>query len=1049
MKNTYKAITASAGSGKTYTLVQKLLLICLAEPYKHTVIQNILALTFTNKAANEMKERILGWLHSFTQCNYQENKDLAGIQQALKDLGKEIHIDELHRRAKLLRDFILHNYSVLNIGTIDKFNAKLVRNFAYELGLAKNFNLEINPEPFLIEAVDQMLDKVGEDANLSQEFIDFVMYNLDNEKKINLSKELLDNAKKYLNDVHHEYLQQNTHFESEEYQKANVKLKKSIQQLQKDIHQLASKAVTLVKNNGLENSDFFGGGNRSLLYFFDTILLKNEVQLRDSPEDEEKKLESYRKGASTKAQKAGKESTVLSLIEPLISLRENIIQKQVQKMKEEKLLRALLPLKVNQNIRHELHTIENENDLVLLSKFNVLIHENLQKEPAEFIYEKVGTKFQHFFLDEFQDTSYLQWKNMLPLRNESLSQENTSFTIVGDPKQSIYRFRGGDSRIMIDILQHKEQSPLPATIETLNKNWRSASHIVEFNNQLYEWISHTLQEEHQNIFGEKAKQIPQSSKKGRVKIHLLDKNTKPIFYQESAQKMHRDIQECLDNGYQMKDITILCRGNDDIYEYISLLSQMNVHYHGTEHPLKTISESGLTLNVSQTLLALIHFLKWKTNPKNEQDFALMLYHLQEIGRISLQDFTEEVTKILRIQSPTERLSFLQQNLQLNLSEKENQHFNLYNSIEYLLQNMAVENVETDFILSFLEAVYAFTQNPGATRKQLIKLWEENISKQTLQTSDHLDAVQLMTIHKAKGLEFPVVFLPMLNSNYDGKFSDWFETQSLDGLSSINIDAFTKELATYDEEVKNFNEKNTYLNRIDRLSIQYVATTRPVDQLILYLQKSSKKESQTLEILDFIEEKCKDYIADEFDFYPEYEAQKTTAQHTHTQNTVALAKFSHDNSPTTNIKIATPSRSYQQRDERVRMGIFLHELLATIHSPADVDFAVEKYILNGTLQEYEALDIKQKLHETITRHAEYFSDAYQSLNERELMLHTPTETHILRPDKILRNANGEYLIIDFKTGNPDEKHEKQMELYRKAMENAGHTVIGTKLVFVRP
>ena len=162
MSNSYTVINASAGSGKTYTLVQRLLMICLKYPNQHHSIQNILALTFTNKAANEMKERILSWLDDFTSQGYETNANLKNIQCALEEEGVSVTLQELHERSQKLLDYILHNYSRLNIGTIDKFNARLVRSFSYELGLAKNFNLEIQPEPFLLEAVDQMLDKIGE-----------------------------------------------------------------------------------------------------------------------------------------------------------------------------------------------------------------------------------------------------------------------------------------------------------------------------------------------------------------------------------------------------------------------------------------------------------------------------------------------------------------------------------------------------------------------------------------------------------------------------------------------------------------------------------------------------------------------------------------------------------------------------------------------------------------------------------------------------------------------------------------------------------------------
>lgn len=233
MSNQYTVINASAGSGKTYTLVQRLLMICLKYPNQHHIIQNILALTFTNKAANEMKERILSWLGDFTAKDYDSNSNLKNIQEALKNEGFNIPLKDLHERSKNLLYYILHNYSKLNIGTIDKFNAKLVRSFSYELGLAKNFNLEIQPEPFLIEAIDQMLDKIGDENEVSDAFIDFVSYKLDNNERVNLNKTLYDSAKEFVKDIHYDHLKDNSGFDWEKYEDLKNTLRKDIAELKK------------------------------------------------------------------------------------------------------------------------------------------------------------------------------------------------------------------------------------------------------------------------------------------------------------------------------------------------------------------------------------------------------------------------------------------------------------------------------------------------------------------------------------------------------------------------------------------------------------------------------------------------------------------------------------------------------------------------------------------------------------------------------------------------------------------------------------------------
>ena len=252
----YIAINASAGSGKTYTLVQRVLMICLENSYQKDAIRQILALTFTNKAANEMKERILSWLKEFTQENYAENDKLLGIQQKFEEQGNKITLDDLHQRSQKVLDYILHNYSTLNIGTIDKFNAKLVRSFSYELGLAQNFNLEIQPEPFLIEAVDQMLNKIGEDEQISEAFLDYVNYSLDQNERVNINKTLLDSAKEFVNDKHYHWLEENKDFDWKAYENTKNNIRTEIRELKENSKKIAQDSLDLIKNNGLEIEDF-------------------------------------------------------------------------------------------------------------------------------------------------------------------------------------------------------------------------------------------------------------------------------------------------------------------------------------------------------------------------------------------------------------------------------------------------------------------------------------------------------------------------------------------------------------------------------------------------------------------------------------------------------------------------------------------------------------------------------------------------------------------------------------------------------------------------
>ena len=1046
MQNSYTVINASAGSGKTYALVQRLLMICLRYPNQQQSIRNILALTFTNKAANEMKERILTWLGNFSSDNFAENGDLKNIQKAFEQEGLKITIDELHHRSKKMLDYILHNYSTLNIGTIDRFNSRLVRSFSYELGLAKNFNLEIEAEPFLIEAVDKMLDQIGENEVISNSFMDYVDYSLENNERINLNKSLYGSAKEFVKDIHYEHLKNNKDFDNTNYENIKNTLRKEIVSNKKQAAELATKSIELFKSRNIEIEDFAQGKNGIGGFFTKVLDFYNQKRpgFPFPTTAEESVVNNYRKGASAKSK--SKEPEIFEILEQLLENRMQLILLYIETQKKEKILSALLPLKVNKDIQDELKKIEEENDLVLLSKFNILINENLRNEPSAFIYEKVGSQFQHYFFDEFQDTSELQWQNFVPLRDHSVSMDNTSFTLVGDPKQSIYRFRGGESKLMLDIINKKEISPKEAELLVLKDNWRSAKNIVHFNNELYEYHSRELAEEHKNIFGSDAEQNPKSTIDGRVKVNLIENLTNEDFYNDTSERMKKDIQESLNNGFKFSDITILCRGNFDIFSYSQKLGNLKVNYKGEETNIKTISDKGLTLELSSTLKAVIEFLRWETNPKNKPNLIMMMYHLNKLGRIHMADFTLEMKEILEIETHEEILQFIQQKYSLKLKQENFPRFNLYNFVEYYINEFSVENKETDFLLNFLEMLFNFTQNAGASTKEFLKYWDEEASTYTIQASENIDAIQIMTIHKAKGLEFPIVFIPMINKNRDAEFTNWFETSNDNALKSVNINQFNKNLEVYDEEIQFFNLQNSYKNFVDRLCLQYVATTRPVEQLFFYIQKANKT-SNNLELLEFLQSKNVENL-DEFDLYevhPEMlkKHSKDKTSHFETKNIQNLKNINEKN---TSIKIATPSKNYQVRVEKVRIGLFVHELLSKINTQKDVSKVLESYVLEGQITTEEKNKIQDTLEDIIKRYSEFFDEKWEVINEKDIMISKNGESRIYRPDRILKSDEG-YIIVDFKTGEEAEKNDQQIENYKRILESLGRKVLKTQLIYL--
>ncbi|AQX04008.1 DNA helicase UvrD [Elizabethkingia meningoseptica] len=1042
--NSYTVINASAGSGKTYSLIKNLLKICLRNN-RPEVIRNILALTFTNKAANEMKERILSWLGDFTSDRYMDIQALTDIQNELKSEGIHLTIDDLHYRSKNLLDYILHHYSALNISTIDKFNTRLIRSFAYELGLPQNFNLEIDAAPFLLEAVDQTLDKIGDNDQLSEAFMDYINYNLDNQKRENLPKTLFDTAKNFNNDIHYFTLEKNKNFDWTAYSDEKEKLRKEIKQLLKDSKEKALSSIELIKSRDLSVEDFSGGKVNSIAVFFEKYLNTETPPLPTN--GEEKALENYEKLTSAKSK--NRADDVAAILPILLDNRKKIILNYLDIEKKKKIHMALLPLKVNKEIQDQLKFIEDENDLLMLSRFNVLINEQLRNEPSAFIYEKVGEQYQHYFFDEFQDTSFLQWQNFLPLRDHILSEESTSFTLVGDPKQSIYRFRGGEAQLMLDIINKKEDTPKYADIQNLEHNYRSSYNIVAFNNQLYQYLSGFVEDDYREIFGSLAQQKPHSDQPGRVKINLVENGNVDLFFEEVAEKMKNDIQESLNNGFSFSDIAILCRGNNDILKFSQLLSGLEVDYKNEKIFIRTISEKGLTLDLSATINAVIQYLLWYSFPKNRRFLVLCLYYLNKSGRIKIHDFSAELSEILQIETTSGLQEKVEKKYNLKL-RSDIPNLNTYSFIESILQEFSVEKKETDYLINFLELLYVFFQNTSATLKDFLHYWQEEGHAISIQASENTDAINLMTIHKSKGLEFPVVFLPMKNSHKDSQFNDWYDISDTGDqvLKTVNLTSFNKDLAAYDEGMSSFNEENTYKNKIDRYCIQYVATTRAVEQMFLYIQKPGKS-SGYLEIYDFIAIH-RNTEEDSFDFFETDERHLLKQQHKARQRSEKELHISSlrtsDETFNTEIKIATPSKSYQERNESVKTGIFTHQVLEKVVMREDAAKVLKQYLLDGTITQAEFAEVQSRLNKLFEAYPQYFDGRYEVINERDILFSDNGEYRLLRTDRLLKTSDG-WIIIDFKTGAEREKYEDQIETYKKALEQSGEKVWKTDVVYV--
>ena len=480
--STFKVYNASAGSGKTFTLVKEYLKIVLQNTDVF-YFQKILAITFTNKAATEMKERILYNLACFARkektAMWQSIQEETGLKTAV-----------IQERALKITGAILQNYTAFNITTIDSFTHRIIRSFAYDFGLSLDFDVELDTQKLLQEAVDAVLDQIGVNPELTEVLIHFSLQKSNEDKTWDIAHTLSDFAKILLNETDKIDFQTIEHQSFTSYKRLQKDISNRQTAIYNTLQELGDKGKELLKENLLESRYF---NYQMLPKFFDSLSEKKDVSElfikgRLSKRFEENTL--LKKSAGATAQQAF-DRIYQACYQIFLDAERHFHQWILLKLFKE----SIIPLAVLSFINKALKNIQEENNIRMISEFNELIFKKIQNEPTPFIYERIGEKFQHYFIDEMQDTSVLQWKNLAKLIDNALTQEGGSLLLVGDAKQAIYRWRGGASEQFIELAEPENSRPflIPKTVVNLDTNYRSFSEIIQFNNDFFQHLSGLLQ----------------------------------------------------------------------------------------------------------------------------------------------------------------------------------------------------------------------------------------------------------------------------------------------------------------------------------------------------------------------------------------------------------------------------------------------------------------------------------------------------------------------------------------------------------------------------
>ena len=1033
---------ASAGSGKTYTLVKNYLKILLNTSNSFQ-FQQILAMTFTNKAAAEMKSRVLETLDKFQEGDFSDSMFL--------DIKEELQISDavLQKRAATIYKNILNQYAGFNITTIDSFTYKLIKSFAFDLGLSMNFEVEMDSILLINQAIDVLLSKIGNDKILSETLIDFAKEKANDDKDWNIEKELQEIAKLLLkeNDI-----RQLTKFKDKkiiDFKSLDALLYKRIKSSEKQLKEIANKAFSIIDTTNLVQQDFVRGG----FYSFFTYLNRLDFTKINFEGTLDKNIQKDHHQCSGKAGKEAKEEMqgVKQELTDLYFEAKNWYFTNYPKYTLDKLIKkSLIPLSVLKSIQQILNEIKEDNNILFNAEFNQLISTHLTEQPAAFIYEKIGEKFRHYFIDEMQDTSILQWQNSIPLIKNTLESENEkgekgSLLLVGDAKQSIYRWRGSKPEQFIDLTLAENPFFVEKNTETLDTNFRSHEEIISFNNKFFQYIGENLQNDaYKNLYIEGNKQKPNTKKGGYVEITLFEDVTnneeRDLIYPEKVLEIIKN----LDGKFNRSEICILTRKNKQGVAIANYLANEGV---------EIVSSETLLLENAPKVVFIINLLKFIEQPEDKKaKFAVLefLYkHLQV--ETDLHSFLMEFM-------PLETLDLFDKLKMFKVDFYFPNFVNLpfYESIENIIRSFNLAEKSDAYLQFFLDFVLEFSLKNNANITDFISYWEEKKDKLSIVVPEGKNAVTIMTIHKSKGLEFPVVIFA-----YD---LDIYKTLNTEKVWYPNLDkeaynGFTTSLVNYGksnleatgETGKFLVKEKTEALELDNSNMLYVALTRAEEQL--YIISEYKTPSKTRKtkypgkygefFYEFIQNNTDFKQVDNVYFY----GNSKRVSSIKTPKTINKNQEEFNSSPWQEHQITiVPTTSVESVfDDARKYGTLLHEILAQITTKDDSEKAILHFVNKGIIPLKELPNIKNTINSIIAHPnlSEFYTDEYIIYNEREIVTE---DKSILIPDRIAIK-NNQATIIDYKTGAREAKYHTQINQYALVLEKMGHIIANKILVYV--
>ena len=1027
---------SSAGSGKTYTLAKEYLKLALRSAAYY---QKILAVTFTNRAAEEMKERVLEFLIQISRGKHEL------IQVYAEELNKSE--EQIIEAAKAGLTHLLHHYGYFNITTIDTFFHRVIRSFSREMGLQGSFGIELDTDKAAEFITSSVYEGVEHNKQLKDWLVEFSMDGLLDGKGYETKKQISTLAGQLFREEFKKLPQdQFLDKDAKENIKAlKARLLKTKKSFENSLVKIAEQFDQLMASSGLSIDDLLykasgpGGFFRKLhRKEYDDLLTKRVEQARDdailwASKSSDKKDHIYQLA----------DSAFIPLMNEALTYVE---EHQKEYATAIAALKHLSTLGLMSDIAQRLQDYKRDEEVIMISDLPDFLSQIIDDSGSPFIYEKVGSWYAHFLIDEFQDTSPFQWNNFRPLLEESLASSNENI-IVGDAKQSIYGWRGGDPSLLLTQVQKE----IPQTnVKTISTNWRSAPVVIEFNNLLFsalpqilaDELSHSVSNEEVHTITATYEGVKQEvadiNKKteGFVNVEFLEaEKRKSEWEQHAMERTIGTIESLLKDGHQLNDMAILVRTNSEAAAIVNHVLEYRRRVHNTR--IEVISAEGMLLenaNVVQLILAAFNHL---INPDDVSVKADLTYRYQKEIKGKAFETHEDFSELFAGGLPRKFTKYQQHLLHLPIQEL----------IEVLIRTFELNTLNAEFVYlqAFQDAVLEFTKKNRSDLRLFMEWWEENGKKRSVQLTGALDAVEVITSHKSKGLQYPIVFVPFCNFKMDSRSKlVWYDSPFQEG-ESIPVDYASKLEQT---AFAPYYRKDLIKWHLESLNVLYVAFTRAENGLYVFCDLPSKTEKMYGTASKLLWSFFEHYPIEGWDEEQKiFKKGSLPVKHRNGKDEmISLEKYT-SNKWSNKLQVRKTGRTYfddeaeKQRDE----GVLLHQILSEIIHYKDTSEVLDRYeramqITKEDRERYETLINNLWKNERVKS---WFNGEGEVKTEVVVL---PKDGEIKRIDRVVIRAN-KATVIDFKNGRSKPAHHEQLTEYTDLLKEMGYETEG-HLLYLR-